>query len=270
MRGFLTDGRRTISRIGAALAVFVALLVTPRVVNWLEAAYPPNDGLAGGVLLYALATLLACLLVVVTSTAWIWPSWVIASWMRPDDTREARALRAIVLTFFLRPAVHAAIIGIAGRDVAPDRYRLVVLATEAAMLLAAALATPPRAKDTPFEWQHRFVALAGAATVATLMLLGRIAWADLNPDGTELLTMGQSLAAFVVPRLPTGEVPGVNLGMITVAYPINWLLAIGGLSPVAARLPAIGYIALVGLGVTAIAEHEARRRGCRQPSSRSS
>jgi hypothetical protein len=198
-------------------------------------------------------------LVAIAAFAWGWPSWVMASRMQPSDGTEVRALRATVIAFFLQPAIHSVIIVIGGRDLAPDRYRLATLGAQAVLLAGAALATPGRSR-APVAWRGRFAAMAAITFLATLALVSRIAWADLNPDGTELLTMGRSLSAFIVPRLPTGEIPGINLGMLPVAYPIDWLLALGGLSPIAARLPVLAYIGLIGAGLTAVIEHGAARR----------
>ena len=252
----MTDTRQALARVGLALAIIVAMVTMPGVIHWLEATYPPSSGPAGGVIQYAGAVLVTWLLGAITAIAWLWPSWVVAARLRPADSPEVHVLRATVVAFFLQPLIHAAILLIGGRDMPAERYHMEVLATQGVLLLGAALL--PAADRA--EWRDRFVVVCGVSVMLALVLVSRIAWADLNPDGTELLTMGRSLVAFVVPRLPTGEIPGVNLGMLPVPYPIDWLLAIGSASPIAARLPALGYMVLVGLGVTAIVEHGARRR----------
>lgn len=245
-------------RLLAVVAMASALLALPALFAWLEGVYPPGGG-AAGMARYVIAAMVTWGLAVLTAIAWAWPSWVIAARMRPSDTTEVRALRATVIAFLLQPVLHAVIIAVAGRELPADRYRLVTLVAQI-MLLAGAAILAPRRTDRAAGWDSRLAAFATVLFLASLALVSRIAWADLNPDGTELLTMGSSHAAFIVPRLPTGEIPGINLGMLPIAYPIDWLLAIGGLSPVAARLPALAYIALIGAGVGAVVEQGAARR----------
>ena len=245
-------------RVAVGLATIGALLAQPRAIAALEAAYPLDGGLRG-VAQYIVAALAAWLLAVLSTFAWAYPSWVIAGWIRGATTVEVRVLRSMVIAFLLQPAVHALIIVVAGRDLPPDRYRVATLVAQG-VLLAIGLAMPTVPPGHRMGWSDRWRVMAGVSFLVTLALIARIAWADLNPDGTELLTMGRTLPAFVLPRLPTGEIPGVNLGMLPIAYPIDWLLTIEGLSPVAARLPAIVYIGLVGIGVTALVELGAGRR----------
>lgn len=256
----MSDTRQALARVGVALAVIAAMVYMPAVVGWLEASYPMGGDPGTATFRYVIGIGATWLLAVVTGIAWMWPSWILAARLRPADLPEVRALCAIVVSFLLQPAIHAAIIYFGGRDMPADRYRLAVLATQGVLVFIAAVMAPSDESPRASEWRGRFVVLCGITAVLALLLVSRIAWADLNPDGTELLTMGRSLVAFAVPRLPTGEIPGINLGMLPVPYPIDWLLAIGGPSPIAARLPALGYTIAAGLGVVAIAERGARRR----------
>jgi hypothetical protein len=256
----VSDTRQALARVGVSLAIIAAMVYMPAAVGWLEASYPASGDPGTAAFRYLVAIAATWLLAVVTGIAWMWPSWIVAARLRPTDVPEVRTLRAIVIAFLLQPAIHAAIIAVGGRDMSPERYRLAVLASQGVLIFIAAVMPPSDESPRASEWRDRFIVLCGVTALLALLLVSRIAWADLNPDGTELLTMGRSMIAFVVPRLPTGEIPGVNLGMLPVPYPIDWLLAIGGPSPIAARLPALGYTIAVGLGVVAIAEHGARRR----------
>ena len=253
-------GFRQVLRVVAALAILSILTAAPDVVAWIEAQYPMSGGAASKAFQSLVAAVVAWLLFVATLLAWGWPSWAIATRLRPDDALEVRTLRACVISFFLQPAIHTAIIGVGGRLLSANAYHAAVLAAQGVLLLAAAVASTRHSTEQRREFFPRLLVLSGVTLLATLALIGRIAWADLNPDGTELLTMGRMLGAFAVPRLPTGEIPGINLGMLPIAYPVDWLLAIGGLSPMAARLPALAYLTVIASGLVAIVEQAARRR----------
>lgn len=256
MTGVTLHPRQALSRIGIVLGIFGALLFAPNMVRSLEMRYPLSAGAAGS-LQYVGFSFVMLLLAVLFAVVWVWPSWVIAARLRPDDRVEVRALRATVISFILQPTLHATIIGVFGRDMPPDRYRLVALVTHGVLLLAATLSYPPTAGRP--DWRPRLAALVGIMVAVSLALVSRVAWADFNPDGTELFTMGRSLSAFAIPRVPTGEIPGVNLGMLPIAFPVDLILTLGGLSPVSVRLPALAYIAAAGLGVAGLVEHRARR-----------
>lgn len=250
--------RRWLARSAALAATGAIVASAPSLVRWLEALYPLQGGAAAIGAQYVAASLVTVLLAAGTLGPWLYPSWMIAARFRPDDSIEVRAVRATVVAFFLQPAVHTVIIGVTGRASDPVAYRTWTLATQLALVIAAMFLAPREAARR--DWAGRATAVVVVGTMVALALVGRVAWADLNPDGTELLTLGRTLSSFVLPRLPTGEIPGVNLGMLTSGYPIDWLLAVVGSSPAAVRLPALAYATLAGIGLAALVERDARRR----------
>lgn len=94
----------------------------------------------------------------------------------------------------------------------------------------------------------------------TVLLLPVLVWQDLNPDGLEALTTGRSLGELILPRMPTGRLAGLGLGMVTMAFPIHWFIACFGLVDAAARLPVVIYLPLLFAAILALAELGAGRR----------
>jgi hypothetical protein len=94
----------------------------------------------------------------------------------------------------------------------------------------------------------------------TWFLLPVLLWQDFNPDGLEALTVGRSLNDWMIPRMPTGGATGLGLGMITIAYPIHWLIVFFGPIEAAARLPVALYAPVLFAGAVSVAELDAPRR----------
>jgi hypothetical protein len=94
----------------------------------------------------------------------------------------------------------------------------------------------------------------------TWFLLPVLLWQDFNPDGLEALTVGRSLNDWMIPRMPTGGATGLGLGMITIAYPIHWLIVFFGPIEAAARLPVALYTPVLFAGAISVAELGAPRR----------
>ena len=121
---------------------------------------------------------------------------------------------------------------------------------------------PAGVAGAPGDWRRLGWILALPALI-TVALLPVLVWQDLNPDGLEALTTGRSLNELILPRLPTGELAGLGLGMVTIAFPVHWFIACFGTVDAAARLPVVLYLPLLLAAVLALAELGAARRLCR-------
>ena len=251
--------------LAAALTAAIVLLSAPTLVAWLQGLYPLTGGRTTRAAAFLSAALCTWVLSIVTLAVWFAPSWVVARVVAPADALSVRALRCFVIAFVLQPLAHGTMLLAVGVDLPPPAYRLATLTTQLLLIVMAGawmLRARTGARETGIRLPRdtiRWAVLGAAILIVTVLLLPRLAWQDLNPDGGELLTMGRSLGSHIVARLPTGEIPGVNLGMVTIAYPVDWLIATTGLSEPAARLPTIAYLAGMVLGVAAIAEHRAAR-----------
>lgn len=133
------------------------------------------------------------------------------------------------------------------------------------MILAAALAAAwsRRRGGTLFDAaiagrRVAWLALLPAGAVAVLVPV--VFWQDLNPDGLELLTMARSLDHHLIPRVPSGNLSGLGLGMVAAAYPVHAFYLIGGLSEASARLPVLIYLPMLFLGTLVCVEACGHRR----------
>ena len=117
----------------------------------------------------------------------------------------------------------------------------------------------PGVAGAPDDWRRLMWILAMPAAI-TVALLPVLFWQDLNPDGLEALTTGRSLGELILPRLPTGRLAGLGLGMVTMAFPVHWFITCFGLVDAAARLPVVLYLPLLFAAVLALAELGAARR----------
>ncbi|MEP7348301.1 MAG: hypothetical protein ABI877_23750, partial [Gemmatimonadaceae bacterium] len=182
--------------------------------------FPLSGGAGARFAAYVVATVATAAIAVLALGTWFAPSFLVAKALRPGDPPDVRVLRACVIAFVLQPVVHALILWIGGRNLSPDSYRLASFLSQGALLCAVAplrLGVPTGV--TAKGWGKERTALVfGFLIFVTAILLPRLVWQDLNPDGTELLTMGRSLASHAFARLPTGEIPGISLGMVTIAY----------------------------------------------------
>ncbi len=136
-------------------------------------------------------------------------------------------------------------------------FRNIIIATNLLAWLALYLRVRAGKAVFPFRTPkdiRRSVLLAGTLLVTLYLLYPFIFWQDFNPDGLEILTMGRSLALHILPRLPTGEVPGLGVGMITAAYPVHWFVALFGPVEPAARLPLLLYCPLLLAGMYGLIE----------------
>ena len=247
-------------RVTLALVVVVLLNTASRVVPWVEGAFPLGGGLVVRALQYAGLACVVTLLAVVAIGAWIAPAWILARLMSPGASPTGHAIRAIVLAFMIQPLVHTTGVLLGGAAMNQEEYRLLLLILQAILVVGVALLpSPPQQEPTAARAQQPWLHLGTFVFGLVLLLLPAIAWVDFDSDGLELLALGRSISSQFLPTLWTGKFPPTDIGMITASYPVGWLVALGGVGEVAARLPAIGYAVAIAVGVLALAEQKARR-----------
>lgn len=247
-------------RVAFALLVIAFLAASRDLIHQIESAYPLDGGPALHAIGYVLLAVLMSVIGAVTLGAWVLPGWTASRVVCPGDSPAVRALRAVVIAFLIQPLVIATVVTLAG-SMQPEAFRRNLLIGQGALLIGAALLPEPRsARQGTESWSRdRSLLLAAYVFGIILLTLPNIAWSDYNPDGIEILTLGRSLASYAVPRLWNGNLPPTDLGMFTAAFPIAWLVAVGGAGETAARLPAVGYAVCLAIGVVALAEQKARR-----------
>ncbi len=252
-----------IAIVGAALTAGAALLLLmPTWATSIAEIYPLPDRPLRMAAVYVAAVIGLSGSTVLLFGAWLAPSWAIASRLGPEDSLGVRALRTVVVAFVLQPAAHALFLASGLSDADPATYRLAAIFLQLAVFLIAVLVRPRAQLDAPqlTTSRPRWIVFASAYLLFCGLLLPRLAWEDFNPDGLELLTAGRSLSHFVLARLPTGELPGVSLGMATVAYPVHWAISFLGTIELSARLPFVMYSMLVALGTIGLIEARSPRR----------
>lgn len=88
-----------------------------------------------------------------------------------------------------------------------------------------------------------------------------IFWQDLNSDGFEAMEIGHSLMTTLLPAfLNKSGTMGLGIGMVPMAYPINWFLLLTGPLEAATRLPMALYLPVVFAALLALIEHDSPRR----------
>lgn len=248
-------------RVAFALLLIALLAVSRDLIQRVEMAYPLDGGMVIKAIEY---TFLAGLMLVVAAVAlgaWILPAWTASRIAWPGDAPTVRALRAFLIAFLIQPLVIAAVGALVG-DMTPGGFRRNLLIAQGVLMVGSALLPFPLSGQAVHgsRWSREHSFLVAAFTFGIILLtLPYLAWTDYNPDGIEILTLGRSLASHTVPRLWHGNFPPTDLGMFTAAYPIAWLVALGGIGETAARLPAVGYAVCLALGVVTLAEQKARR-----------
>lgn len=252
-----------VSLLAITLAVGAGLLVV--MPNWaptLAGLYPYPASTSGSAAVYVTAVLGVTGSSILLFGAWLAPAWAIAWRMAPRDSAGVRSLRTLVLAFVLQPAAHALLLIVGMRDAAPDRYRPAAIFVQLAVCVVAFLAKPRQQQHAEVypPQPRRWLVFGLGYLLLCAVLLPRLVWQDFNPDGLEVLTVGRSVSHFVLARLPTGELPGVSLGMATVAYPIHWVMSFLGVIELSARLPFLMYAMLVALGAIGVIEVHSRRR----------
>jgi len=252
-----------VAGVGVALTTLVVLLavlagVVPRVAGLYPGAVPENPyfvpGRAG--LLY----LLMPVVVMATLTLLMAPGTLAVLAFGHRGRLSTLILKAFVVSFA------AFVVGFGALHlVFPVPSTAAFSATMLLVLVLAFAAWATRAvrgdvaAGFPFE-RGRLVALASLTFAVLVTSIPVLFWQDINPDGLEGLSTGRSLAYHILPRLPNGLMPGLDLGMVTMAYPIHWMIVLFGHLEVAARLPFLLYLALIYAGVTALIERDAARR----------
>lgn len=247
---------------GMVVAAVALLQAAGPASDWVAQAYPLRGGLVARVSTIVFAVGAMTVAAWCSLGLWFAPAWLLARWLAPDEGPAPRTLRAFVLAFALQPLLHGAHALVLGPFVDAGRVAAIAQFTQGALIVAALYASRHIASSVraAHDQTGRLSAVVGFTAALIGILLPRLFWQDLNPDGGELLTMGRTLRDHLVARLPTGEIPGVNLGMLTIAYPVHWLISIVGVGEAAVRLPATAYAVGIAAGVVALAELAPPRR----------
>jgi len=258
-----TGARKHVVRTGAyltALVLFVALFtrVVPHVSQLYPGPLPDNPYFVPGhgLLLY----LLLPLVVTATLSVIMAPGVLLALAFEDRISLAELTLKAFAISFAVLVASFSALHVVIST---PSAFAFtvtifVVLALAYAVWAYGALYGGGVA-DFPVERQ-RITAFGVLVLSVLLVSIPVLFWQDINPDGLEGLSTGRSLSYHVLPRLPNGNMPGLDLGMVTMAYPIHWMIVFFGHIEVAARLPVLLYLALIYAGVTALIERGSTRR----------
>lgn len=196
----------------------------------------------------------------VTGLSFLWPGLVLARGMHPTLPWRGVLLHGTYSAFILQFLTHAAVLLALGPEGDPDSYRWMHRGVALSLAAACAILLGPR---RPGKWWDGAPGATGlfllAVAVPTVLLFPRLVWQDFNPDGIELFTMAQSLSGHLLPRIPTGEVPGINLGMLLVAHPVDWIAQAMGASELAVRAPGVLYPACLSAAVATCVEGSAPR-----------
>lgn len=114
----------------------------------------------------------------------------------------------------------------------------------------------PGVEDRRMLWT-----MLGLVALATVLLLPILFWQDLTDDALEGLEIGRTLAWFAFPRFPNASgFMGLGIGMITMAYPVHWLVLLIGPVEAAVRLPVLLYLPLLLAALAALIEIGSARR----------
>src|SRR5688572_3046694 len=214
--------RTTVGRLALALILGVLLFALRGIISLIEASYPLGRGRVPAAIEYVGLAGLLSVVAAVAIASWIAPGWAVARILSPSDSPAVRALRAGVIAFLIQALLLAVVVALGGTELEPEAFRRYVLLGQVALLVGASLVPVPSSPDSrASHWtRDRTLLLAAFAIGMIALLLPFIAWADLVPDGIEILTLGRSLTANLVPRYWTGQLPGPHLMMLTASYPI--------------------------------------------------
>jgi len=110
------------------------------------------------------------------------------------------------------------------------------------------------------EGRRRLVWCLVIPAILVVALLPRFFWMDLTDDGLEALAAGRSLVWHLIPRYPNASgFVGLGIGMIAMAYPIHWFVALLGPYEAAARLPIALYLPVLFAVVLDLVEWQSPR-----------
>lgn len=246
--------------VGVGIACWSASGLVERAATVFSAGGPANSYFVPSrALLLYLGVPLATTLAVATAMA---PAFLlVAAWGRARSATEWAAT-ALVVAFAVNGVGLAVANAVGGFSMDPTAGRvgllaLTVIAGVTLVVRAHRTALPLPGTTTDLR---RAVWTVAIPVVLTIGLLPVLLWQDFNPDGLEALSMGRSLGAHVLPRLPTGYASGLSLGMVTSSYPVSWFVTWFGPTEIAARAPLLMYAPLLFLIVLGCAEHDRSRR----------
>ncbi len=196
-----------------------------------------------------------------TSVTFLWPGLIIARCRKPDASWRVALVEGLGLAFAIQFVLHALVIGLLGQSSSADHYRWLHRILAVVIAAVAGMAYPRRDGQPRISqgWAPALASALVAVGALTAILFARIVWQDFNPDGIELYTMAESLRTHVLPRIPTGEVPGINLGMLLVAHPVDWMAQAFGPSELAVRGPGMLYAVCLCYTVVTLIEEGAPR-----------
>jgi hypothetical protein len=165
-------------------------------------------------------------------------------------------LKAFAIAFLVHVGAASLLKVASPGGAAPGAFRWLILVTAAIAALVCLVGgrKEPLLETSAPRADARLLWMLFAVFAGTILLLPILFWQDMNPDGLEAFTTGRSLRSHLLPRLPTGEQPGLNLGMISMAYPVHWFMELFGVIESAARLPILLYASLILAGIVALAE----------------
>jgi hypothetical protein len=182
----------------------------------------------------------------------------------------ARRLGALAATTFggaylLRAIVHSALKLGGVQPLGFGAFALAEIGLDAVLLGAVAwrlkLWRPVALPDEAID-RRRLFWLIAIPVVAVVLLLPVLFWQDMTEDGLEALEIGRSLATHIVPRFPTSPsgLMGLGIGMLSMALPVGWFVALIGPVEAAARLPLLLYLPLLFAVLAEVIEFRSPRR----------
>jgi hypothetical protein len=108
---------------------------------------------------------------------------------------------------------------------------------------------------------RRLLWTLGIPVILVLLLTPILFWQDMHDDGFEVLELGRSLSAHLLPQFPnpTG-LSGLGQGMLPMAYPVHWFITLFGPLETAARFPILLYLPVLFCILLQLIEINAPRR----------
>lgn len=161
----------------------------------------------------------------------------------------------VALTTILKPVLGTPI------DGADFRTGLAIVAATCWVALLWRVRAGVRWPLTSSADTRRILWTVAIVLVTLLSLIPVMFWQDMNDDGFEALEIGRSLSRFYLPRWPfEPRVLGLGVGLIGMAYPVQWFVLLFGPLEASARLPLLLYLPALFWLVVQTAEQGSPRR----------
>jgi hypothetical protein len=117
---------------------------------------------------------------------------------------------------------------------------------------------------SPIADRRDFRRIVWTLTIVVVFLLTAmpaLLWQDMHDDGFEALEIGRSLSTHLLPRFPSPRaVLGIGAGMVSMAFPVHWFVALFGPLEVSARLPMLLYLSVLFCLLVELIEWDSARR----------